>query len=342
MESSRAFLDLLYRRIVWAIALGTLVIALIAFVITMVIFFLTANLFTEILMAIAFATGLGCGLTLFLLARESPLWQAILPFGLAIIACEIAIAIWFPELRLAAAPFLAVVILLAGLNGKRAFTIGVMVACIAVIIPIVALGPDTETSAMPIYLLRFLQASSLAALLVAIWAFLDLVISAQMRALQLAEERANEAEAARQTTEAARREIEQRAIEQQRLLELVAVLELPILPIGDQVLLVPLVGHLDSRRAEQLRSRILEAVAAKRAHTVIIDITGITVIDTAVAKALIDTTAAIRLLGARTIISGIRPAVAQTLVHLNAGLGDITTAPNPEAALATARRLVAA
>ncbi|WP_322511601.1 STAS domain-containing protein, partial [Chloroflexus sp.] len=99
---------------------------------------------------------------------------------------------------------------------------------------------------------------------------------------------------------------------------------------------------LDSRRAEQLRSRILEAVAAKRAHTVIIDITGITVIDTAVAKALIDTTAAIRLLGARTIISGIRPAVAQTLVHLNAGLGDITTAPNPEAALATARRLVAA
>ncbi|OAN49699.1 anti-anti-sigma factor [Chloroflexus islandicus] len=342
MSASRTFLDLLYRQIVRAIALGTLVLALISFGLTSVVFLVTANLFTGVTMAIAFATSLGCGLTLVLLADKRPFWQAILPFGIAIIVCEIAIAVWLPELRLATAPFLAVVILLAGLNGQRTFTIGAMVACIVVVIAIVALGPESETSVIPIHLLRFLQASSLAALLIAVWAFLDQVMSAQMRALQLADQRTQEAENARQTAETARVEIERRAAEQQRLLDLVAELELPILPIDDHVLLAPLVGNLDSRRAEQLRSRILEMVAAKRAHTVIIDITGITLIDTAVARALIDTAAAIRLLGARTIISGIRPAVAQTLVHLNAGLDEIVTAPNPEAALALARRSVAA
>lgn len=342
MSSSRTFLDHLYRKIVRTIAFGTLVIAVIAFIIALLVFLFTANLFVEVIMAIAFATACGCGLTIFLLTRESSLWQATLPFGIAIVVGEIVIAIWLPELRLATAPFLAVVVLLAGLNGQRSFTIGAMVGCIVVVIVIVALGPESETSVIPIHLLRFFQASSLAALLTAIWVFLDQVMSAQMQALQLADQRTQEAESARQTAEIARVEIEQRAAEQQRLLELVAVLELPILQIDDQVLLAPLVGNLDSRRAEQLRSRILETVAAKRAHTVIIDITGITLIDTAVAKALIDTAAAIRLLGARTIISGIRPAVAQTLVHLNTGLNEIATAPNPEAALALARRPVVA
>lgn len=111
------------------------------------------------------------------------------------------------------------------------------------------------------------------------------------------------------------------------------MLELPVLTIEDRVLLAPLVGHLDSRRTEALRGRLLEMVASRRAHTVIIDVTGISFIDTAVAKALIDTATAIRLLGARTIVSGIGPSVAQTLVHLNVGLAEIATAPNPEAAL---------
>lgn len=342
MSSSRAFLDHLYRKIVRAIAFGTLVIAVIAFVIALLVFLFTANLFVEVIMAIAFATACGCGLTIFLLTRDSSLWQATLPFGISIVVGEIVIAIWLPELRLATAPFLAVVILLAGLNGKRSLSIGAMITCIVVVIPIVGLGPSTEAAVIPIHLLRFLQASSLSALLIAVWAFLDQIIAAQQQALQIADQRAVEAETARHAAESAKHEVEQRAAEQQRLLELVAVLELPILQIDDQVLLAPLVGNLDSRRAEQLRSRVLETVAAKRAHTVIIDITGITLIDTAVAKALIDTAAAIRLLGARTIISGIRPAVAQTLVHLNAGLNEIATAPNPEAALALARRPVVA
>jgi rsbT co-antagonist protein RsbR len=161
-----------------------------------------------------------------------------------------------------------------------------------------------------------------------------------MQALYIADQRAEEAEAARNTAEAARQEIERRALEQQRLLELVAVLELPVLTIDERVLLVPLVGHLDSRRAEALRQRVLKVVAERRAQAVIIDVSGITIIDTAVARALIDTATAIRLLGARTLISGIGPAVAQTLVHLNIGLEEVVTAPNPEAALRLARATV--
>ncbi|ACL25527.1 STAS domain-containing protein [Chloroflexus aggregans] len=338
MSTSQVFLDRFYHRIVRNIALGTLIIAAVAILLTLIVYVLTTNLVIGLVVVIALVTGLGCLATLWLLTHERPLWQAILPFSLAVIGNELVIATWLPELRLAVAPFLAVVILLAGLNRQRAFTIGVMITCVLLIVAIVILGPTTEQQSIPLELLRFLQASSLAALMIAIWAFLDQIIVAQIQALDLADQRAAEAEAARQVAETARYEIAQRAEEQQRLLELVAALELPVLKIDDQVLLAPLVGNLDSRRAEQLRRRILDLVAEQRAHTVIIDITGITIIDTAVAKALIDTAAAIRLLGARTIISGIRPAVAQTLVHLNSGLTDITTAPNPQMALMLSRR----
>ncbi len=338
MSSSQEFLDQLYRRIVFAVAFGTLVFTVVGLLVSLTSFLVTANILTEIIAVITFIGCCGCAITLFLVRSERPLWQAILSFGLTIILSEIAVAIWLPELRLAVAPFLAVVILLAGLQGDRRFTFGAMAVCATTAVLIVALGPEESETAIPNVMLTFLRAASIAALIVAVWAFLDRILMAQLQALQIADQRADEAEAARQATETARREIEQRAEEQQRLLDLVTTLELPVLTIDDQVLLAPLVGNLDSRRAEALRQRVLETVATKRAHTVILDVSGIVMIDTAVAKALMDTVAAIRLLGARAIISGIRPAVAQTLVHLNASFGDIVTAPNPEAALSLARR----
>lgn len=342
MQSLPIFLEQIYRRIVRSINVWTGISDVVTILITTPIFLLTQNAFAGIVAVIALISGIGCLLSLWMLTQNYSFWQTLVPCSLSIIICEIAIAIWLPELRLAVAPFLAVVILLASLTGQRKVAIVATITCVVVLILIVVVGSDTAVSTISTHLLRFLQASSLIALFVAVWAFLDQIMSAQQQALQLADQRAVEAETARHVAESAKHEVEQRAAEQQRLLELVAVLELPILQIDDQVLLAPLVGNLDSRRAEQLRSRVLETVAAKRAHTVIIDITGITLIDTAVSKALIDTAAAIRLLGARTIISGIRPAVAQTLVHLNIGLNEIATAPNPEAALALARRPVVA
>ncbi|MEF3273002.1 MAG: STAS domain-containing protein [Chloroflexus sp.] len=338
MVDSTEFLHRTYWRIANAIASWTLTIDGIVLLVALGTWFLTINVFAGIIAGIAFSSAIGCFFTLWLLARNLPLWQATAPFALSIIVCEILVAIWLPELRLPVIPFLAVIILLAGLYGNRRYTIGATVLCILVIFGIIGLLPTSEQSSIPQPLLTFLQATSLAALIMAIWAFLDRIFSAQIQAVQLADQRAAEAEAERQATEMARRELEQRATEQQQLLDLVATLELPVLTVDDRVLLVPLVGNLDSRRANALRQRILEITAERRATTVILDVAGITMIDTAVAKALVDTVTALRLLGAQAIISGIRPTVAQTLVHLNADLGEVAIAPNPEAALAIARR----
>ncbi|RMD73645.1 MAG: anti-anti-sigma factor, partial [Chloroflexi bacterium] len=237
MNTSRAFLDRFYQRIVRNIALGTLIIAAVALLLTLIVYVLTTNPVVGLAVVMTLVVGFGCLATLWLLAHKYPLWQAILPFSFAIIGNEIVIAVWMPELRLAVAPFLAVVILLAGLHRQRLFTIGVMITCLLLIVAIVILGPTTEQQSIPLELLRFLQASSLAALMIAIWAFLDQIIVAQIQALDLADQRAAEAEAARQVAETARAEIAQRAEEQQRLLELVAALELPVLKIDDQVLL---------------------------------------------------------------------------------------------------------
>lgn len=340
MQTSQSLLDQFFRQIVRSIALGIGVIAAVVVPIELISFVLTNNTLLAIAAAISTTIGIGSGCTVFLLDRGQPLWQGILPFAVLIVVAEIMVALWLPELYVSAAPFIVVVILLASLINRRAFTISVLVICIVVTVVLLLISQPAPEAKIPAPMFSFLQASSLAALFVAVWIFLDRIIAAQMQALQIADQRADDAEAARQQTELARQEIERRANEQQRLLELVAVLELPILTIDDRVLLAPLVGNLDSRRADALRQRVLERLAELRAHTVIIDITGITVIDTAVAKALIDTATAIRLLGARTIISGIRPTVAQTLVHLNIGLHEITIAPNPEAALRLAHSTV--
>lgn len=340
MQTSQSILDQFFRQIARNIALGIGVIAAVVVPIELISFVLMNNTLLAIAAAISVTIGIGSGCTVFLLDRRQPLWQGILPFAALIVVAEIMVALWLPELYVSAAPFIVVVILLASLINRRAFTISILVICIVVTVVLLLISQPAPEAKIPAPMFSFLQASSLAALFVAVWIFLDRIIIAQMQALQIADQRADDAEAARQQTELARQEIERRANEQQRLLELVAVLELPILTIDDRVLLAPLVGNLDSRRADALRQRVLERLAELRAHTVIIDITGITVIDTAVAKALIDTATAIRLLGARTIISGIRPTVAQTLVHLNTGLHEITTAPNPEAALRLVRSIV--
>ncbi len=337
MNNSQTALVHLYRQIIRSVAFGTLIIALVVFVVALVTYLVNQNIFTVVILTVTVITAVGCGLTLWLLSWSGQLWQAIAVFGLMVITCEVAIAVWLPEIRLSAIPFLAVIILLAGLQGKRAFSIITLLVCVSVAIPLITLNQSKDGSHIEPHLLTFLEASSISALFIALWAFLDRILAAQMQALRIADQRAEEAEAARNAAETARQEIEQRALEQQRLLELIAVLELPVLTIDERILLVPLVGHLDSRRAEALRQRVLKMVAERRAHAVIIDVTGITIIDTAVDRALIDTATAIRLLGARTLISGIGPAVAQTLVHLNIGLEEVVTAPNPEAALRLAR-----
>jgi anti-anti-sigma factor len=105
-------------------------------------------------------------------------------------------------------------------------------------------------------------------------------------------------------------------------------LELPIIPVGQHILAVPLVGDLDSRRAASIQQRLLEEVAEQRAQVVVLDVTGISLLDTAVAQSLIETAQAVRLLGARALLSGIRPEVAQTLIGLDIDLGTLQSVAN--------------
>lgn len=102
-------------------------------------------------------------------------------------------------------------------------------------------------------------------------------------------------------------------------------LSTPLIPIADEILVMPLIGMMDSARAKQVMTSLLSGLAATRGKYAILDITGVPVVDTAVANAILKSAHAARLLGTEVILTGIRPEVAQTLVNLDATLTNITT-----------------
>lgn len=122
---------------------------------------------------------------------------------------------------------------------------------------------------------------------------------------------------------------------QQQLNRVIADLSVPIIPISDDALVVPLVGNIDSARAEQLLSAVLAAVETVGARTIVLDVTGVAVVDTQVAAALLRVASAARLMGAEALLVGIRPEVAQALVHLGVDLGGLRTASTLQDGLAT-------
>jgi rsbT co-antagonist protein RsbR len=105
------------------------------------------------------------------------------------------------------------------------------------------------------------------------------------------------------------------------------ILELstPVIRVWDGILAVPLIGTLDSARAQTVMESLLELIVESESQIAIIDITGVPTVDTLVAQHLLKTVAAARLMGAECIISGIRPQIAQTIVHLGLDLGDVAT-----------------
>ncbi|HXE56883.1 MAG TPA: STAS domain-containing protein [Gemmatimonadales bacterium] len=109
--------------------------------------------------------------------------------------------------------------------------------------------------------------------------------------------------------------------QQQELLEL----STPVVKLWDGVLALPLIGTLDSARTQIVMEALLERIVETGAEVAIIDITGVPTVDTLVAQHLLKTVTAARLMGADCIISGIRPQIAQTIVHLGVQLGDVTT-----------------
>lgn len=130
--------------------------------------------------------------------------------------------------------------------------------------------------------------------------------------------------ARRQAEETKRQTITQEEIIRAQEMAL-AELTTPLLSITDQAVVMPLIGSLDSRRTQQIIAALLEGVAHHRSQVAILDITGVSVVDTQVANALIQAAQAVQLLGARVVITGIRPEIAQTLVNLGVNLQNIMT-----------------
>lgn len=139
---------------------------------------------------------------------------------------------------------------------------------------------------------------------------------------------------------------EERARLQQQIIDVqratLSELSTPIVPLADGVIALPLVGAIDGERARQIMEALLEGLQSSRAHTAILDITGVRAVDTHVAGALLQAARAARLLGAQVIVTGIRPDVAQALVGLGTDWTGIETLSTLQAgvalALARARR----
>jgi rsbT co-antagonist protein RsbR len=124
--------------------------------------------------------------------------------------------------------------------------------------------------------------------------------------------------------------------QQQELLEL----STPVIEIWNGILVLPIIGTLDSARAKIVMENLLQGLVNRAASVAILDISGVPAVDTAVAQHLLKTISAAHLMGAECIVSGIRPGIAQTIVHLGIDLESVNTKANLSAALQQAFDLV--
>jgi rsbT co-antagonist protein RsbR len=122
-------------------------------------------------------------------------------------------------------------------------------------------------------------------------------------------------------------EVYQKSREQiiKRQQEEVLELSTPVVKLWDGILALPVIGTLDSARTQVVMESLLQAIVQTNSRVAIIDITGVPTVDTVVAQHLLKTITAARLMGADCIVSGVRPQIAQTIVHLGISLQDVTT-----------------
>jgi len=122
--------------------------------------------------------------------------------------------------------------------------------------------------------------------------------------------------------------------------EAIRELSTPILQVRDRLLVLPIIGVIDTQRAKQLTEGLLHAIRANRATIAVMDITGVAAVDSKVANHLIQTIAAARLMGAKVIVTGLSADVAQALVSLGIDLGSVNTVADLQGGLEEADRLL--
>ncbi|MBC8161711.1 MAG: STAS domain-containing protein [Roseiflexaceae bacterium] len=130
--------------------------------------------------------------------------------------------------------------------------------------------------------------------------------------------------------------VDTRLVAEEALRNALRELSTPIIPVATGILVLPLVGTIDSRRANEINEHLLEGIATHQAEIVIIDITGVPMMDTSTANLLLMTARAANLLGSRIVICGIGAEIAQTITHLGVDLRGLTTLSNLQASIAYA------
>lgn len=122
--------------------------------------------------------------------------------------------------------------------------------------------------------------------------------------------------------------------------EAIRELSTPVLQVRDELLLLPVVGVIDSTRARQMTDHLLQAIRAKRAKVIVIDITGVAAVDSMVANHLVQAVEAARLLGAHAILTGLSAEVAQTIVRIGVDLGKVRTTGSLQDGIVEANRML--
>jgi rsbT co-antagonist protein RsbR len=130
----------------------------------------------------------------------------------------------------------------------------------------------------------------------------------------------------------------ERVIREQQ--EAIRELSTPVLQVRERLLILPMIGLIDPHRARQLTEQLLRGIRANRAKVVVIDITGVAAMDANVANHLVLTVESARLLGARVIVSGLSPEIAQTLVNIGVDLGKMNTVGDLQGGIEEAERLL--
>ena len=128
----------------------------------------------------------------------------------------------------------------------------------------------------------------------------------------------------------------ERVIREQQ--EAIRILSTPVLQVRERLLILPIIGVIDPQRARQLTEQLLRGIRTNRAKVVVIDITGVPVMDATVANHLVQTVEAARLLGATVIITGLSPEIAQTLVTIGVDLGKMNTVGDLQGGIEEAER----
>ena len=276
---------------------------------------------------------------LHLLLGRVQLGTAALLIGAAILVYSTANILLYPNalMRVASQPLLAVVIAVAYVDSRRLRILSVaawLTAAMVVLLsngallsqaPIVDIVAVCAANAIILLVLNVFHARMTEALARTRTANAALRDSQATLEGQVAERTAS----LRQALDA----LQRRAEEQARLLDETAqqratirALSLPVLPVSETTLAIPLVGALDADRLRELREQTLRAIERTGARRLVLDITGVPAVDHEVAQGIIKVGQAVRLMGARVVLAGIRPEVAQALVGLGADLEDLETA----------------